>query len=279
MLLFRDGFSPSSLKSVYSVLVAEGGIRAERGVAYGPHRRHKLDIYRPGQGADDGPIVLFLYGGGWRNGHRSTYGFVGAALASRGIATIVPDYRLYPEVKFPAFVEDAALAYRWVIRNVARRGEGTRPVILVGHSAGAHTAALLALDARYLDGGEGDMARPAGLVGLAGPYAFDPTTWATTKSIFASAARAEAARPISFVRKDAPPALLMHGLDDTVVKLWNMQSLARDLRQAGVRVRSLEFDGVGHIGLVLALSRPFRWRAPVLEETLSFIREVAGSAG
>ncbi|MGI9383553.1 MAG: alpha/beta hydrolase [Methyloligellaceae bacterium] len=278
MLLFRDGFSPASLKSIYSVLVAEGGVEADRSVGYGPHARHQLDVYRPERGAGDGPIVLFLYGGGWRNGHRSTYGFVGAALASRGITTVIPDYRLYPEVRFPAFVEDAALAYRWVVRNVARAGEGTRPVILVGHSAGAHTAALLALDRRYLEGGEGDIARPAGLIGLAGPYAFDPTTWATTKSIFAGTAKADAARPISFASKDAPPALLMHGLDDTVVRLWNMQSLTRDLRQAGARVRSLEFDGIGHIGLVLAISRPFRWRAPVLQETLSFIRDVAGSS-
>lgn len=278
MLLFHDGFSPSSMKSIYSVLVAEGGVATERGVGYGPHARHRLDIYRQEQGADDGPIVLFLYGGGWRNGHRSTYGFVGAALASRGITTVIPDYRLYPEVRFPAFVEDAALAYRWIVRNLAGTGEGSRPVVLVGHSAGAHSAALLALDRSYLEGAGAVVAPPAGLVGLAGPYAFDPTTWKTTKAIFAGAARADATRPISFARQDAPPALLMHGLDDRVVRLRNMQSLARDLRQAGAPVRSLEFDGIGHIGLILAISRPFRWRAPVLEETLRFIREVGRAA-
>jgi acetyl esterase/lipase len=273
-----------AVQSLYSRIVADRGVTVETGVAYGPLARHVLDIYRPapGNGAEDGPVVVFIYGGGWRSGERATYGFVGAALAARGITTVIPDYRLYPEVKFPAFVDDAARAYAWVAAGLARSGGKRRPIFLVGHSAGAHTAALLALDARRLaDAGVGSEDRPAGLIGLAGPYAFDPTTYPTTKEIFAPALGSQDARPAAFAGAGAPPALLMHGLEDQTVQLSNMRTLGSALQSAGVPVRALELEGIGHTGLVLAISRPFRWRAPVLAEIEAFVRSVTrdGRAG
>lgn len=261
--------------SVYSTLFAEYGAVTEIGLPYGPHGRNTLDIYRPAVGGQTGPIVLFLYGGGWRMGDRGIYGFVGSALAARGITTVIPDYRLYPEVRFPAFVDDAALAYRWVAANVAAGpGGARRPIVLVGHSAGAHSAALIALDRRYLTTAGGEVARPAGLVGLAGPYAFDPTTYAATAKIFSTAVKAGDTRPVTFAGRHAPRTLLMHGLEDDTVKLWNTRQLAGALSAQGADVRTLELAGVGHIGIVLAISTPFRWRAPVLDEIVAFIEAV-----
>lgn len=274
ILMQRDEASPSTLRGLYSTLFADPGVSVERNISYGPHSRHRLDVYRPSGRAGVGPIAVFIYGGAWRDGHRSDFGFVGAALAARGVTTVIPDYRLFPEVTFPAFVEDAAQAYLWTLKTLAVGDSGIRPIVLVGHSAGAHIAALLALDKRYLQRLGSQVAMPSGLVGLAGPYAFDPTTWPSTRAIFANVTDARAARPISFVRGDAPPALLMHGLDDTVVRLWNLRTLARDLERTGARVRTRVFENVGHVGIVLALSRPFRWRAPVLSETLDFIETV-----
>ena len=113
-----------AVQSLYSRIVADRGVSVETGAAYGPLARQVLDIYRPangkGDGDDDGPIAVFIYGGGWRSGERGTYGFVGAALAARGITTVIPDYRLYPDVMFPAFIEDAARAYAWTTANLAR---------------------------------------------------------------------------------------------------------------------------------------------------------------
>jgi acetyl esterase/lipase len=271
-----------AVQSLYSRIVADRGVSVETGVAYGPLARQVLDIYRPASGDrtgdDGGPIAVFIYGGGWRSGERGTYGFVGAALAARGITTVIPDYRLYPDVMFPAFIEDAGRAYAWTSANLARSAGKRRPIVLVGHSAGAHIAALLALDARRLaDAGVGSEDRPAGLVGLAGPYAFDPTTYPTTKEIFAPALGADDARPVAFASAAAPPALLMHGLEDETVKISNMRTLAAALQSAGAPVRALELEGIGHTGLVLAISRPFRWRAPVLKEIEAFIR--AAKAG
>ena len=133
-------------------------------------------------------------------------------------------------------------------------------------------AALLALDVRYLSAAGVGSHRPAGLIGLAGPYAFDPTTYPTTKEIFASASRPEEARPVAFAGAGAPPALLMHGLKDETVQLSNMRALTEALRASGSPARALELEGIGHTGLVLAISRPLRWRAPVLVEIVGFIR-------
>jgi acetyl esterase/lipase len=262
--------------SLYSRIVADGGVAVEAGVRYGAHARNMLDVYRPAAGGEDGPIAVFIYGGGWRSGDRATYGFVGAALAARGITTVIPDYRLYPEVRFPAFVDDAAVAYAWASASLAVRAGRRRPIVLIGHSAGAHIAALLALDRRYLAAAGAGEHGPAGLVGLSGPYAFDPTTFPTTREIFAPALGSQEARPVTFAGPGAPPALLMHGLDDETVQLSNMRALAAALQASGTPVRALELEGIGHAGLVLAISRPLRWRAPVLGEIVSFVRSLAG---
>lgn len=257
-----------ALTALLSMLVAERGVAVERAIAYGPDERHRLDVYAAAPGDGRAPVCVFLYGGSWRCGSRTGYGFVGAALARRGITTVVPDYRLYPKVRFPAFVEDAAAACRWIERQPSLAG---RPLILAGHSAGAHIAALLALDSRYLDA----TMRPAALVGLSGPYAFDPVKWRTTAPIFATAAHPDAARPVAHVTPEAPPALLIHGADDRVVKLWNQRELAAAYRRNGVEVRAIELRGEGHLTTVSAIARPLRWRAPVLDEMVSFIADTA----
>jgi acetyl esterase/lipase len=271
LIVGRQALAFSSVVGLYNGLVADRGVAVERGVAFGSLARDRLDIYRPAAGDRGGPIAMFIYGGGWRSGDRATYGFVGTALAARGITTVIADYRLFPEVKFPAFVEDAARAYAWISANLATGAGTRRPIVLIGHSAGAYIAAMLALDESYLSAA-GVAERPAGLIGLAGPYAFDPTTFPTTAEVFKPAASADAARPVAFVRQGAPRALLVHGLQDETVQLSNTRELASALQAVGTDVRKVEYAGIGHMGLVLAISRPFRWRAPVLREIAEFIR-------
>jgi acetyl esterase/lipase len=266
----------SSVKAAVGTLLSERGARIERGIAYGPEPRHRLDVYRPGNGTPPkGPVVLFLYGGGWRQGDRAMYRFIGAGLASRGFTTVVPDYRLFPDVQFPAFVEDAARAYGWVADHLKSANGRPRDIIVMGHSAGAHIGALMTLDKRYLAAIDSSLRQPAGFIGISGPYAFDPTTWHTTKNIFAEAPSADDARPAAFARADAPPMLVMHGLDDTVVKLWNMQTLTKELRAKGARITPIELADIGHIEPILTMAWPLRWRAPVFDETLSFVNAIA----
>ena len=253
------------------MLVGEGGLAVREGIAYGPDRRHKLDVYAPPHDADAGPVALFLYGGSWKGGCRGCYGFVGAALASHGIATAVADYRLFPDVRWPAFQEDAAAAFRWVHGNLGDNGR--RPVVLIGHSAGAHMAALLAFDRRWL----GDL-KSAGLVGMAGPYAFSPTEWPTTREIFATASHPDEPRPLAHAGPHAPPTLLIHGAADISVKPHNTSELADKLAAAGVPVTRLLLPGADHKALVTGFARPFRTRTPVLAPIVEFVRSLGHGA-
>lgn len=275
--LIAMAFLPTG--EILSRLVADRGPSVTSGIAYGANPRQKLDVYQPKVPCADGPVVMFLYGGAWTSGDRGTYGFAGSALAARGITTVVPDYRVYPEVKFPAFVDDAALAYAWVVKNIAQVGGRSRPIVLMGHSAGAHSAALLAYDGRYLARAGTSLPKPAGFIGLAGPYAFDPTTWPSTKNIFDTAQTADSARPVALVRAGAARALLLHGSDDTTVKLYNTRDLVAALKAVGSAVETAEYSGIGHIGLVLTLAAPLRWRAPTLDDVVKFMEQVSRPPG
>ena len=271
----RASLGMDYLPGLYSRVFADRGVVVETGVRYGPERRHLLDVYRPAGDGGAGPLAVFIYGGGWTSGERAPYAFVGTGLASRGITTVIPDYRLFPEVRFPRFVEDAARAYSWTAATLAGSAGGRRPIFLMGHSAGGYIAALLAFDGRYLGGAGAAAHLPAGLVGLAGPYAFDLSTFAPTAEIFAGADPRDVPTT-NFVRAGAPRSLLMHGLADDTVKIENGRVLARLLADVGTPVRKLEPPGIGHTGILLAISKPFRWRAPVLPEIAAFVHGAAG---
>ena len=185
-------------------------------ISYGTEARQVLDVYSPAPQSERPPIVVFFYGGSWQDGNRGEYRFVADALTSRGYITVVPDYRVYPEYRFPAFVEDGARAFRWVLDHAEEIGGDPERVYLMGHSAGAHIAAMLALDERYLlDAGvpEGSL---AGTIALAGPYAFYPSRTANVAPVFAHLPDEDLARPITFVDGNEPPFLLLHGAEDTV---------------------------------------------------------------
>lgn len=258
---------------VFSTLFGERGVRVTEDVAYGSDKRQVLDIYRPPEGVGERPpIIVFLYGGSWSSGDKFVYGFVGRALAARGYTTVIPDYRLYPQVQFPRSFEDAAAAYTYAERTLSAPCARPRPMILMGHSAGGHMAAMLALNPAYIKAADASASRPAAWIGLAGPYTFEATKWPTTKDSFATAvAMPQITKPTNYIDKSAPPALLLHGLADDLVQLKNTRDMAAALMASGNQVETTEFAGIGHVGLVLALSRPFRWRAPVLNKLLDFI--------
>jgi acetyl esterase/lipase len=258
-----------SLIAAFSKTVSERSGAVEQNIAYGPLDRQRLDVYHPTHDNPNKSVVMFIYGGSWRDGQRDMYGFVGAALAARGFNAVIVDYRLFPETRFPGFVEDAALAYRWVARRFA--GNCGRPIVVMGHSAGAHIGALLAYDRSYLDRLDPGLGHPVGFIGLAGPYAFDPTTWPTTREIFAQIASPDIARPVAHAAVGGPPALLIHGLDDQTVNPIASETMEAALRAAHTPVELYAAEGLGHVGVVQAIAWPFRWRAPVLDRVTDFL--------
>lgn len=252
------GCSPMTL---VNGIAPDHGFKLEEGIFYGQDKRQQLDIYYPEVKQFQKPVVVFFYGGSWRRGDRQKYRFVGQALSSRGYLTVIPDYRLYPNVQFPAFVEDGASSIAWINENIAEARNG---IILIGHSAGAHLAALLALDNHYLDdeGVIGNCIR--GMIGLAGPYAFEPEKFRRFAPIFETANPPDLSKPVSHARADAPPLLLLHGSDDRVVLPLHSKLLQERMDAKNGQVKRLEFKGVGHFAIVLALSEPFAHLAPTL---------------
>ncbi|MBA2458029.1 MAG: alpha/beta hydrolase [Gemmatimonadales bacterium] len=248
------------------------------GLAYGPAERQRLDVYRPRTVRGSAPVVVFVYGGRWQEGSRDQYRLLGDALTRRGLVAVVPDYRLYPGVRFPAWVEDAAQAVRWVSDSIGRFGGDPSHIFVVGHSAGAHTATLLGLDEGYLEraGVPGGAVR--GFVSIAGPVA---TVW-TDPDVQALMGPREgwmATYPLSHVDGTEPPILLLHGEKDRTVAPANSVRLAERIRHRGGCARAIAYRGLDHVGIAIALSLPRLGGAPVLEDVLTFVADPAGGCG
>ena len=172
--------------SVLNALASKDTHTRTAGVAYGSGPRQQLDVYKPNGTAPAGgwPVVVFFYGGTWNNGERGAYEFVGEAMAARGILTLVADYRLYPEVRYPEFLRDNAAALSWGFTHAAGLGGNPRRVFAMGHSSGAYNAAMMALDPRWLQPTGHAPGELAGFIGLAGPYNFLPIENPDAKPVF-----------------------------------------------------------------------------------------------
>jgi len=244
---------------------------------YGDDPRQQLDIFRPLPAMGPAPVVVFFYGGSWREGDRADYRFVGEALASRGVVAVVADYRLYPQVRYPQFVRDSASAVAWTLREIGRYGGDPTRVYVMGHSAGAYNAAMVALDPRWLSAAGASPAMLAGWIGLAGPYDFLPITGTDIKPVFDFPDTPADSQPIAHASAQSPPALLLAAAHDGVVNPQrNTAQLAVKLRDTGGRVSSHVFDGVNHVTLIGAMATPLRSLAPVLDAIAEFVRAPSG---
>jgi acetyl esterase/lipase len=246
-------------------------------LAYGDDPRQKLDIYRPVTALPDAPVVVFFYGGSWNSGSKDDYGFVGEALASRGIVVVIADYRLYPQVRYPLFLQDGAQAVAWAYQHSAEYGGDPRKLYVMGHSSGAYNAAMLALDPQGLAGVGLSPSVFKGWIGLAGPYDFLPIENRDVRPVFFYPDSPPDSQPINHVSQSAPPSLLIASVDDNLVNpKRNTGGLAKKLRAAGVPVEEFYFTRTSHATLVASMSRPLRWLAPVLDRVTAFITFTPG---
>lgn len=259
-----------------NALVPSGTHRFTADQAYGPEARQRLDVFQPDPPVADAPIVVFFYGGSWSSGRRQDYRFVGEALASRGIVTLVADYRLSPDVRYPVFVQDSALALRWAADRAASLGASPQRLFVVGHSAGAYNAAMLALDPRWLGAVSMAPERLAGWVGLAGPYDFLPIAAREAQVAFEWPQTPADSQPLFHARRTgpgrSPRALLLAAREDVLVDPQrNTLALAAVLGQQGVGVEHELLDRVSHTTLIGAMAAPLRGLAPVLDRVGAFI--------
>jgi acetyl esterase/lipase len=262
----------TALGTAILALASPSPARIERNLTYAPHARGQLDVYIPRRPAARRPVALFIYGGSWESGDKAIYAFVGRALAARGIVTVVADYRVYPQAVYPEFLQDNAEAAAFVKQHAAEWGADPARFYLIGHSAGAYNVAMLALDKRWLAAVGMDPKQDlAGVIGLSGPYDFLPLRDETLKIIFGPPETRPATQPIAYASGDAPPLFLAAGTGDKVVDPGNTTRLAAAITAKGGQVQSQLYPGVGHVGVVLAISPLFRGKAPVLDQMLDFM--------
>ena len=264
------GFSAADLLNLWT---PAGRFQHHKSLAYGNAPRQQLDVYRPRRG-DRAPMVVFFYGGSWQSGARDLYAFLGASLAAQGIVTVVPDYSVYPAARFPAFLEDSARAVAFARTHASEWGADPERLVLMGHSAGAHIAAMLACDPQWLAAAGLDAHRDlAGLIGLAGPYDFLPIESRVLQAIFGGPGRAET-QPISFVSGREPPALLITAQRDVLVEPGNSKRFAARIREMGGRVEERSYGRVNHFTLIGAFAPGLRLLAPVLRDVDAFVWRV-----
>ncbi|MDQ2859340.1 MAG: alpha/beta hydrolase [Pseudomonadota bacterium] len=260
------------LAAALLALAAPGGVAVKHDLTFEAGPRGKLDVYLPGKPAPGAPVAVFIYGGAWRSGDKGLYRFVGTTLASRGILTAIPDYRVYPQVRYPDFLRDNALAVRFVKQRACEWGGDPARLFLIGHSAGAYNVAMLALDRRWLGEVGLDPRRDvAGVVGLAGPYDFLPLRDEKLKIIFGPKDKRPDTQPINHVDGRAPPMLLLAGSKDYVVNPGNTTRLATAIQRSGGEAEARLYPGIDHDGVLTAILSPLRRRAPVLAAIEDFV--------
>lgn len=237
---------------------------------YGPNPSHLLDIYTSAHASNQlREVIVFFYGGRWTEGTKNDYRFVGATLVGRGYIVVIPDYRKYPDVRFPTFVEDGAKALAWIHDHIAEWQGDPQRIHVVGHSAGAHIGALLAADAHYLADAGKDRSIIRDVVGLAGPYSFTPSD-PDLQDLFGPPANYPNMQVTTFIDGTQPPMLLLHGEADTRVKLYNLEKLRQRITEQGGCVRAITYPDVGHSGILAALSWLNPSSAPVVEDIVLF---------
>jgi acetyl esterase/lipase len=240
------------------------------GVAYAAGPRHAMDIYLPAKGEGPAPVVVFFYGGSWRSGDRATYQFMGRSLAACGAIAVIPDYRVWPEIGFPGFLKDAAASVAAARATAAQYGGDPSRLFLMGHSAGAYIAAMLALDPAYLAAAGVDQRTAlAGVVGISGPYDFLPLRDPVLEEIFAPVG--PRTQPITYAANASAPMLLLTGATDTTVYPGNSERLAAKVREAGGRADVIVYPGIGHIAPAAAFAAPLRFLAPSRADVCRFL--------
>ena len=268
----------SPLGILNSLVPRDRGVsRIARDIAYGDDPRQRFDLYGPAwrTGEPTSPVIVFFYGGGWDSGSRAFYGWAAQALAARGFIVALPDYRLVPQVVFPAFIEDAATATAKVAEIVGRYGGDPARLGVAGHSAGAHLAMMITLDRRYMAAvGQPDLIKAA--AGLAGPYEFLPFDVASSQNAFGRAPDPTLTQPVTFVRADAPPLWLGHGTADDVVHDDDTIILNDRMHAVGGRSEARLYPGLDHADLIATFSPLFRKKAPVLDDVAAFFHRELG---
>jgi acetyl esterase/lipase len=239
---------------------------------YGTFSRQTLDVYVPKTPARG--VLVFGYGGGFKDGNKDEYGFAGEAFASLGFVTIIYDYRLNPDFTFPSYLEDAALVVRWAVDHARRFGANPKNLVVAGHSAGAYLTAMLATDKRYL---ERVGLKPTDIklaLCLSGGYDFYDSSRKEhngflsddLRDVFGNPSTYLETQPINFVNGDEPPFLIVHGAQDQILPVVQARSFVRKLQVTHETVKYLEYPNLDHAQTITTMAQQLRFLSSVYQD-------------
>lgn len=259
--------------TLLNAVVPKGQMQILRDIPFGVLPEQTLDIYQPRLLSNQLlPVIVFFYGGSWDSGSKQDYLFVAEALTAQGYLVVIPDYRHFPQVKFPQLMQDPALAFQWVKQHITAYHGDPQRLFMMGHSAGAHLAMMLSLNEEYLATVGLHPDAIAGTVGLAGAYDFLPLGSNRLRVIFAPAELEWMSQPIHFVNGRNPPLLLLTGTHDRTVWPKNSINLANAVKTKGGSVELITYQGYDHVDIIAKLARPLRGDSPLLDDILHWLR-------
>lgn len=257
--------------SVLNTVTPSGSYQLTTDVKYGEHPRQRMDIYLPRDQPYQQQVVVFVYGGSWESGDKSDFPFIAQAFTRLGYITVLPNYRLYPEVEFPEFIHDVAAAIGALPDKLPAQCPSADKLILAGHSAGAHTAALLATDARYLEQAGASLEQISAFIGLAGPYDL-PLDHEQVRDKFTQVEGNEA-NPVALATAQTPPTLLIHGLSDNIALPDHAERFKARLETLGIPVTLHLYPRRRHIDLVASLASPLRFWTPAYQDIQQYLQD------
>lgn len=273
----RNG--PAVLRTVDRLAGGNGGAELKATIPTGAHPQQKLLVWGPETRDPDAaplPVLLFAHGGSWRNGDPADYGFVGRAFVPEGFVVVLAGYRLGPDGKYPAMLEDTASAIAWTKQEISAYGGDPDRIIVAGHSAGAYNVVMVALEEQWLGRRGLSTVDIAGVVGLSGPYDFVPLDSESTIASFGHVADPQKTQPAEYVTGAAPPMLFIHGEEDTLVRPRNSRFLAQELEQAGASAQTIFRPEMDHNQPLISLAAPWRSRRDIAATIVRFARGPRG---
>lgn len=264
--------APAVLDTIDSLAGPKSSVEMVREASTGPAAQQRLFVYREREEKGTQPVFIFFHGGAWAHGDPVDYGFIARNIAPEGYVVVLGGYRMNEPGRYPAMLEDTAATIAWVRENIADFGGDPDQLILSGHSAGAYNVMQVTLDTQWLEQAGVPVAAIKGVVGLAGPYDFHPFDTQRSKDAFESVGAGPESQPVNHARADAPPVLLVHGEEDTTVRIRNSIALAKALKEKGAQVETLYMPGEEHNAPLLALNHPWRRDPAVFDRVIEFMR-------
>ncbi|MDR3418343.1 MAG: alpha/beta hydrolase [Nevskia sp.] len=265
--------SACSSQGFLNATTPDSGYGLSQNVVFDDSTGLKLDIYSP-QNAGNAPVVVFFFGARWEEGDKEEYKFVGQALAARGFVTVIPNYRFYPQVHYREILLDCAKAVVWTHSHIGSYGGSPGRIVVMGHSAGAYNASMLALDPEFMKQAGGNRLWIRGLIGLAGPYNFLPITDPDLRDLFGPPESFESSQPVFHVDGGAPPILLMHGGKDETVDVQNTNELYDRIKRANGSVEKVLYPDLDHKWIIADVATRLQGQADVADKIDDFVKRV-----